>query len=621
MKVGDVVDIMNQGRFANGILNRRFGTVSDKFDKEVIREAIAKNMGVVDIDGEIKLKKIEELIKEQYESAVNFRFTSLDGKRDFTGDMKRVRLKMVMEEIGGKTVDYESNSRVIGGIKEKDRSVDYMKNEFNMMFKLGKGIWNFTGTSVGHWNKNLDGECKDWHGKTIHYVRYVNKFGIGPGHLRQIVGTHYHDFITQREREMLPEFSMDGHIYEKFDKKGKKEINKKTGKVDKCEGDEKHERMLLSQWFSKDRQGFVMCRQRMLEMLVRFRELESKNKGKGKGNKFLKEILAEKAQNWWGDVRGLEILDRHWHDISHLDWSKSLKNAVGEKAFNDEFGSSKAKTQGFEGMYWFVKKHYKFSELNWGIGEKSGDKTWSQRLFKEAKYCTTADKFKTAWTVWLADPSNVNKLIEALNTPGYYGYSEKNWKSRQVIKKFREYFSHHFGETVKVDPHSNGVNTESSDLWDGTCNFEKTQLNGACLSKLERGLGPYSKGQIAEVINQFQRSGMMLPRYVNEVKSEILETGNLEQKINYYIADKVKVPVVKEGIKAVNFMLFGGRVGFLGNFNKEWENIHFPGLAGWFWKWLSTLVNDVWQNRGDIFKGTVKEVGKQAGETWKEGFK
>ena len=161
VKTGDLLDIMNQERFAVGSLSRR-KSVKDKFEKESVREAITHSMGLVDVDGEVDWDKVQELVVAKYGEGASFKLKSRGGEDlDLTNDSKRVRLKMVMNRVGDKVMaphmemsqerqvviekDKAGNptkTTYLGGVREDNKGFDDMMNEYKMTYKLADGIWH-----------------------------------------------------------------------------------------------------------------------------------------------------------------------------------------------------------------------------------------------------------------------------------------------------------------------------------------------------------------------------------------------------------------------------------------------------------------------------------------------
>ena len=68
------------------------------------------------------------------------------------------------------------------------------------------------------------------------------------------------------------------------------------------------------------------------------------------------------------------IVNRHSKHLKQIDWKDQIRG---------EHNLSEGEMKGFKGLSNWVKRHYRYSELNWGKGGKSGDNTWSQRWYKE----------------------------------------------------------------------------------------------------------------------------------------------------------------------------------------------------------------------------------------------
>jgi len=628
LQVGDVMDILNQERFASGVLSSR-SHVRDKMKKEAVREAMMVGLGLVDIDGEINMERVKKLVKARYGEGASLKLYSSESGENLTQKMSQVRLRMIMEKVGenprikhtvsGEKVlrlgegKEEDISMVIGGVREAGHSLDDIENEYKMVFKLAEGMWNFTGLSIAHWDKQHLGDSKDWHRKVLHFVKYCHIMGIGPAHLREHVSTDYHDFVTRRLSEIVPELFDESIIFRKG----------RDGKVEgdeKVEGTDKFERKELVKLLVKDRDGFFLCRQRMLGMFGEYRRLE--NKGEGKGKEWLRNILEEKAQYRFGRHKGTRLVNRHWEDMTNFDWTKSLKRdgrlieGIPEK-----------ETNGFNGIYWFAKKQYNYANLSWGRGKRPTDNLWSQRLYKEAQYLFSGEKTRGAWIPWLGtNPESINGLIQVIKMPGWYGQPDLNRKGQLMLRKWHEYFSNRWLpiKTPKMDMHDNTTSEHEngSDVWDGTLNYEKETIAlGACLAR-KRGLKPYTAGQFAEVVNQMQRAGLFTSLYANEMRRWVSELGGWTEFIDTQV-DKIEPGIVRAPVNLLKSLFLGFSV------NKEklgvlgplwfWDEKRFPGVFGLLWKLFDIIWSDFRRSLGDILRGMVKETEKQIGEAVKEG--
>jgi len=630
VQTGDVMDILNQGRFANGVLSSR-SQVSDKMKKEVVREVMMVGLGLVDIDGEINTERIEKLVKIRYDDKnASLKLYSAATGENLTGKKRQVRLRMIMEKVGdnprikhavsGEKVlklregKDDEISMVIGGVREAGHSLDDMENEYKMVFKLAEGMWNFTGLSIAHWDKQHLGDNKDWHRKILHFVKYAHMFGIGPGHLREHVGIDYHDFVTRRLSEIVPEL---------FDKS----IILKCKNGKEVKGTDAFERKELVRLLVKDRDGFFLSRQRMLDMFGRYREWENEKKGKGK--KWLRNILEEKAQYRFGKHKGTRLVNKHWDDMAEFDWTKSLKRD-GRLIEMEGVPKEKVKeeTRGFRGIYWFAKKQYNYANLSWGRGKRPTDNIWSQRLYKEAQYIFSGDKTRAAWIPWLAgNPESINGLIQVIKMSGWYDQADLNRKGQLMLGKWHEYFTNRWVpiKTAKMDMHHNNTLEDEDkpvDDWDGTLNYEKETIAlGACLAR-KRGLRPYTAGQFAEVVNQMQRAGVFTPLYANEIRRQVSELGGYTEAIDTQV-DKIKPGIVRAPLKLLKSLILGSNV------NKEklgalgalwfWDEKRFPGVFGILWKLIDIIWSDFRRSLGDILRGMVKKTEEQIGEAFKEG--
>jgi hypothetical protein len=619
---GDVLDIMNQERFANPVLSRQTN-IREKAEKEIVREAIMKNMGLVDIDGNINQKRVIELLKERHGVSEGITF-KLKNSRGEVIELDQVRAKMTMVQVGEKGMGYTGGqeSRIIlnelgknnrwkdektgkspvidmalGGIREDDHSFGDMFNEYKMQFKLAEGVWKFTGLASAHWDKEFDGHTKDWHTKILHFSRYVQMFGIGPAHLRSHINLDYGDFITQRMKEINPEL-FGSHT--EIGKKGKTEERKEIMKL-----------------IMKDRDGMFMSRQRFLDVYGRYKQLVDDNRG-GEADKFLREMLEEKVVYRFGETKGKILMDQHWDDLKKIDWSGSIDGGLNG---GEVPGGEK---KGFTGLYWYMKQNYTYANLKWGSGGQSNDTTWGQRLYKESQYLLSADKYRGAMLAWLmGDYHSPNKIIEAISAPGYYGQSDSNRKSQLLLRKWKEYMTVVGGginplatlETVKVDREHNTADInwkKVSERWDGTLDYETETLGvGNCLAKRERKLKkPFSYSQISEVIDQFARAGKLMPDAHHDIKGELVGFADPVKKW-YHFLDKVPLGLGNT-LKPLSWLLVGGfhwkdKKIFGVTVIKDWAP---AGVFRWALKKLWKWITDTWDVRSEIRQGAVQGLGE-----------
>ena len=638
--VGDIMDIIDQERFANGVLSRR-AEVRDHFKAQVVREAIMYRMGLVNLDGEVQIEKVKELAEKKYGKLKSLIFKRDDGS-ELAQDAKGLRMKLIVGQIGNKktewvrdklsreTIEYVDGTSgrekkikvevLFGGLREKSR--DNLENQFKMVYKLGEGIWHFNGLSIAHWNKDHEGDSKDWHLKIIHFPRYNGMYGIMPGHIREHVSVDFGDFITRRKTDILPELFK--HKWEDIEKKKKAVENRYKGNKERIAKEKEwideeykevtRERKELMELLMTDRDGFVMSRQRFLDIYGEYRRL-----GKKEGEKWLRDRLLERAKYYYSsDAKGERMVVKHWKEIIKVDWSKKLEKGLGGLD-----GVPDGETIGFDGLYWWVKKNYRYSNLKWGLGRDVDDPVWSQRLYKEAQYLFQAEKFRGALIAWAAGGGIVSpsKIIEAVGTPGYYGQDDYNRKSQLLLTKWIEYFQRHYlpFETMAVNLHDNISLEMISDPWDGTQRYgKKTMAPGHCLAKKERGLGPYGFDDLVEAVRQFFREGKMTPRYANEMIGRTEGLQKVQEAIDLLL-EKKKIPIVTKVAKGLNYLLFGFNVQ---EFKiGEWvifEDKRFPGVIGWLFIMIRKWLVETWAVRKEIIQAMKEEAGKQAGEVFKE---
>ena len=615
---GDVLDIMNQERFANPVLSRQTN-IREKAEKEVVREAIMKNMGLVDIDGNINRERVIELLKARHGHGEGITF-KLKNSRGEVVNLDHARAKMTMVKVGEKMMNYTGGqeSRVklegglemaLGGIREDRDSFGDMFNEYKMQYKLAQGVWNFTGLASAHWDKAFDGHTKDWHTKILHYIRYAQMYGIGPAHLRSHANLDYGDFITRRMKDINPELF------------GKQILTGKKGESFEFERKE------IMKLVMKDRDGMFMSRQRFLDIYGRYKQLIDNGNG-GEADEFLRDMLEEKMIYRFGKTKGKILMDKHWKDIKKIDWGGVIDGGLNGSEVPD------GEKTGFVGLYWYMKQNYTYSNLKWGSGGQSADTTWGQRLYKEAQYLLSADKYRGAMLAWLTKNYNSpDAMIEAISAPGYYGQSDSNRKSQLLLRKWKEYMTTVGAginplatlETVKVDRDSNFAKIDekkSAERWDGTLDYETETLGvGNCLAKRERKLkNPYSYSQVSEVIDQFARAGKLMPDAHHDIMGELVGFANPVDKL-YHQIDKipfglgnlVKIPLYPliggfhwKDVKVFGVTLF-----------KDWAP---AGVLRWLLKKMWKWVTDTWEVRreikqgamqglGESLKGTVKDVG------------
>ena len=620
VSTGDILDILNQERFAMGALSRR-SNIAEKIKKEVVREAIMKNMGIVDIDGSLREDKLKELLADRLDEKdikrVGFKLKNRNGK--VIDNLDKVRVKMVMEQVGEKEMEFDGKgerSRVLGdgttlwldGMHEDTDSFDDMFHEYEMMFKLGDGMWRFMGLASAHWDKEFDGDTKDWHTKILHFNRYLQMFGIGPAHLRAHASVDYGDFITQRIKDINPDLFGD---------------HTKEGTRNK---DDEFERGELMKLLMKDKDGMFMSRQRFLDIFGRAKQM-----GGAKGDKFIKDILMEKAKYRFGDVKGSDLMDKHWKDIKEIDWSGVIDTGVGGDVYNGEVLEGKKK--GFEGLYWYIKKNYTYENLKWGRGGHPTDTVWSQRIYKEAQYLLSAEQYRGKLLGWLVgEVSSPNKMLEAVSTPGYYANVDYTRKSQLFLRRWKEYFTRVGGginplatmETFKMSSHNNASILKKGKEkvnWDGSLNYEMERVGvGTCLAKRERGIGPFSYSQIGEVAEQFFRSGKLMPRYYQEIKEELVGFGNAVGWLNHGLN---KLPL------GLGKLINGALVPFIGGYRFKEIKVPFTnivlakdwypsGILRWLLKKMWKYIADTWEVRREILQGAGKATGEQVGTIFKQ---
>jgi hypothetical protein len=352
--------------------------------------------------------------------------------------------------------------------------------------------------------------------------------------------------------------------------------------------------------------------------------MELEERGKGIGDKFLKELLIEKAEHTFGGAKGIRLVDKHWGRMRELNWKKIIDEGQGglEGLPKEKI---KEETKGFKGIYWWVKKNYTYGNLSWGKGGHPTDVTWEQRLYKEAQYFMSADKYRVKWMPWLtANPESINTMIDVIQTPPWYGQWDYTKKTQQMLTKWQEYFSNRWlvpTKTPEVNPHDNITlekeGEKKENPWDGTIYYKERNLfAGACLARQERAMRPYTAGQFAEVVDQLHRSGLMTTPYANEMRRRVSEAGYLTEHFDR-LAEKLPF------LKLLTVPLFGfsvnkeklGPLGVLWPFGEK----RFPGLWGLIFKLIDKLWSDFRRSLPDILRGMWGATEKQIGNVFKEG--
>jgi|GEM_PF-4238631 hypothetical protein len=643
VKVDDIFNFLNQKRFAAGVMSNR-DNVSAHFGVQARREAVMFNLGLINIDGEIQVEAIQRLAEKKYGDGCRIKFFKDEegGRRKYFNRKdirKKLRVKMAISNIGNKPIEivndaYERQefeykdandepqkmSVLFGGLREK--STDVLENEYKMAFVLAKGMWDFTGLSIAHHNKDHKGRSKDWHLKILNFIEYVMKYGIGPGHIREHVSLNYGDFITQRSNDLFPE------LFGSHTKRTTKTFLGKEKQIDKNSRDI-FDRGNLIRMLMSDRDGIFMSRETFLNILEHYREFGDGEGGENKaGDEFIKSLLLEKAQYEYGEIEGIRVVNKHWQDIKSIDWTKVIADGKGGLGDLSNDGEATSETKGFNGLYWWIKKNYTYGNLKWGRGGHPTDETWGQRLFKEAQYLFSAEKFRGAILGWMAAGgiTSPNKMFEAIGTPGYYGTADNDRKTTLFFTKWREWVSRPWEgfwklkplwglETVEVNPETNATVNSSSDLWDNSRRYGKEKvLPGVCLAKRDRNLGPYSNARLGEVIDQAQRDGKLTPGRANRLRGDTEELGLWASWLNMQL-DGQKGGVF---LKPVVGLLFGFdiRAKKIGDLVII-RNMRFPGILGWSWKKIWKLISDTWSVKGEMLQGVGDETVKQAGGIFK----
>ncbi|MEA3355337.1 MAG: hypothetical protein U9Q63_02555, partial [Patescibacteria group bacterium] len=360
-------------------------------------------------------------------------------------------------------------------------------------------------------------------------------------------------------------------------------------------------------------------RQKFLDIYGRYKQLIDSGE-RAEANNFLKGMLEEKVIYRFGKTKGKILMDKHWEDIKKIDWGGVIDGGLnGDKVPVEE-------RTGFVGLYWYIKQNYTYSNLKWGAGGNSKDTTWGQRLYKEAQYLLSADKYRGAMIGWLTGEYNSpDAMIQAISTPGYYGAADSDRKSQLLLRKWREYVTVVGGginplatlETDKVSRNSNSSSIDwekSSKRWDGTLDYKTETLGvGNCLAKRERKLkNPYSYSQISEVVDQFARAGKLLPDAYHDLKGELVGFAGPVKKL-YHQLDKIPLGLGKI-IKLPLYGLIGGfhlkDVKIPGTnitLFKDWAP---SGVLRWvfkkMWKWLT----NTWEVRREIRQGAIQGLGE-----------
>jgi hypothetical protein len=612
ISTGEVVDILNQERFAIGAMHRN-EKMRGKFEREAGREAIMHSMGLVDLDGEINWGKVNQLIVKRYGEGSSFKLIDQDNK-EVSKDPKRVRVKMVLDRVGGKVMNHtigntERHSMKIdkkdvgfylNGIVEDGDNLDDMFNEYKMMFKLASGFWQSTGLSIGHWDKDHSGNSRDWHLKILNFIQYCQMYGIGPPHLRKNISLDYHDFITRRKGDIIPA------LFGKHTKAGLKDSKK--GSEDAFHRGELINCLVL------DRDGFVMSRQRMLDIFGRYKDLKSEGVG-DKAEEHIYSMFLEKAIARFGKVKGNALVKKHWKGIKNIDYSGFIK---------DQSGLEHGDMKGFDGLYWWAKRHYKYGDLNWGGGSDVSDTTWSQRWYKEAQYLFTADKYRGAMIGWLTGkPESTSAYLEATSAPGWYGQSDQNRKNVMLKQSHEEYFMTRKlldgpMDTVWHDPDSLSALGPSQDEWDGSMRYKQVKvMPGKCLGKEQRGIGPFNRNESGRNTEAMLRAGKITSRVANELKWKS-GTGKTAEKINYILDSTpiLNAPGIKHVLKLANASLFGATIHekFITIGDKKYRVLgerYMLGIVGWLFKKWKVWWENTLAARKEMLRGALEATGEQ----------
>jgi len=555
VRVAELMNLMHQERFASQLMNVD-GKVKDRARQELVREVIKIEMGLVDIDGIVELDKLQELVGGEFEFQMNGRVVD---KNQY-----KIRAHLAVTGLDEKGINWDK------GIREKD--FVEVENKFRWAHKLAEGIWRFSGTGTGSWDKHHRGNSEDWNRKILHLVPYLTKFGIGTALLRETCHTDFVDIFSRRKGEL---------IVDKM--KEKIEFYERDGSIkddDELDENEKAAKELLGRMLT-DRNGFLMARSKLVDMFEHYEYLN--NKDRGGANQWLRGRLIRLASFDGGEKK------------AQIKVNKAMKVlAEGEFGFED-------KATGFEGYLKMIRKEYKFENFNW-------DHTWDERIIKEYQYQLYADKFRIQLMGWAANPEDNKKMIEAVRTPGYYGQADYSRKYMMMFRELKKYFSRNLGGVEYPDVELPGYNNvdydKQQDLWDGVLHYKKTRKWPGFFPAKERGAEPFLPRHFENRIKEAQYAQVFVdPEEVFEMKNEIAVPGFMK-KIDVAIEKTPKG--AREVLKLIRGVLMGGVL----LKDSPWGAISFEGILAWVLRKLKDLAGDIWKHKWDIFEGTASEVGK-----------
>jgi hypothetical protein len=469
----------------------------------------------------------------------------------------------------------------------KEKSFTEVEQYFRWAEKLAEGIWRFSGTSVGAWDKHHLGNSEDWVRKIYHLVPYCTKFGIGTAFLREMVHTDFVDIFSRRKGELI-----QGKIARAigfYNKDGSKKDEKEWDNNEKAAKD-LLARMLL------DRDGFLMPRSRMIDMLNYYNKL--KKKDSGRANQWLREKLLRLAEFDMGEKDAKIKVDK-------------AMRVLGK----GKFGFDERET-GFEGYLEKIKQEYKFENFDWGF-------TWNERIIKEYQYQLSAEKYRGQLIAWLMSPGSAKQMIEALKTPGYYGASDTRRKFMMMFNKQRQYFTRAglLGveyPVLEMPGYNNKDYAKGQNPWDGVLEYEYERKAPGFFPAREINAKPWLPSHFEAEIEQAQIAKIIPDiRDAFRLKNEVA-TGTWMRNADVLI--EKSPPLIKEVLQGVRFILMGGEVPpifFGGLIRRFWGAVYFEGIIAWILKKLKELAADIWRHKGDIARGTLGEAGKQIGEDLK----
>jgi len=471
----DFLDFYDSERWGEKVISRNVQE-REQAKKDLAKDVIATTLGIKDWKDEWKNEQGNEIISD-----LQVEFTYIDEEgRQKTGDFQR------------------------------------LLDEYRWANKFAEKFYHQFGRAAYH-DVDFSGEVKDWQTKVLRFPRYTHMYGIGIPELRDVCSLDYHDFITERQTDLLPILNKRSPLYS-----------------EDLSSDQKDDLQKAIEKAVLDSKGWLMSKERMLRVA---------------------------HANYHGKR------DKRHKDREMNSREKGLVNKMDFTQVFESMGIDvpESKRKGINGLLTYIE-NLSYANMDWSTG------IWGQRPYKYYEYLNNANVGRTLMMAYLNQPT-IEGLAEALGKGfGYYG-TEDRWEKAKKITQMRQWgLTFHgplrddHGIFEKLDVKENNTSSQQAKDENGKKLFDD---EGNIIYKTKtRILGVPWKDYGYEAVPDYEwkseLDALLGEHLINrEIKNE------LEKKFYELGLPSIKIPI---GVPFIGGMKFGPGA-FVGRIRRLWSRI------------------------------------------------